>query len=212
MKRSATVTFTLWLICLAGNSIAQISATPAPRAANPAIVTINFNAAVLATAEAQRDLGALQTKFTPKEAQLQKLNDAIEAVKKQLSDGTLKLSDSERNAKDQDLINKEKQLQREAEDLRNDSQADSQQVFQRIGQKLFGLLQEYSQQHGYSVVIERGTDAAPIVWYAAANVDITERLAKAYDLKFGTASSNLPDNPSAGSHAAESKPRKPAPQ
>ena len=198
MKRSATFTFALWLCCMAGNSIAQNSATSAPRSSNPAIAVINFNAAVLATAEAKRDLGALQTKFAPKEAQLQKLNDAIEVVKRQLNDGAVKLGDSERIAKEQDLNNKEKQLQREAEDFRNDSQADSQQVFQRIGQKLFGLLQEYSQQHGYSAVIERGTDAAPVVWYAAANTDITERIAKAYDLKFGTASSSLPDNPSEG--------------
>lgn len=76
---------------------------------------------------------------------MQKLNDDIEASKKQLSDATAtKLNDLERNARVLDLSNKEKQLQREAEDFKNDSQSESQQVFQRVAQKVFTLLQEFS--------------------------------------------------------------------
>jgi outer membrane protein len=216
MKRSRLIVLSLSVFCVAAISVAQNPVASPSGPATPTVVTLNFNAAVLATAEAQRDLGALQTKFAPRESQLQKLNDAIEAEKKQLSDAAVNLSDSERTAKGQDLNNKEKQLQREAEDFRNDSQSESQQVFQRIAQKLFALLQEYSQQHGYSAVIERGTDSAPIVWYAASNLDITEQVAKAYDLKFGVASSNLPDKPSTGSHsqggAAKPQAPKPTPQ
>jgi outer membrane protein len=201
MKRSGPITLMLSVFYMTGASIAQTPVALPSGPSNPVIVTVNFNAAVLATAEARRDLGTLQTKFTPREAQLQKLNDALETGKKQLSDTTVKLSDSEKIAKEQDLNSKEKQLQREAEDFRNDSQSESQQVFQRVAQRLFELLQEYSLQHGYSAVIERGTDSAPIVWYAAANMDITDQIAKAYDLKFGAASSQLPDKPSEGSRS-----------
>ena len=195
MKRQREITLILCVLCLGTISVAQTIVAAPSGQATPTIVTVSFNQAVLATAEAQRDLRVLRTKFAPKELQLQKLNDAIEAEKKQLSDGAVKLSDTEKNARLQDLNTKDKQLQREAEDFRNDSQTESQQVFQRIAQKLFALLQEYSQQHGYSAVIERGTDSAPIVWYAASNVDITEQIAKAYDLKSGIAPSNLPAAP-----------------
>jgi outer membrane protein len=216
MKRSRPITLTLSVFCMAGVSIAQTPVTLPSAPSNPVIVTVNFNAAVLSTAEARRDLGTLQTKFAPREAQLQELNDALETVKKQLNDAAIKLSDSERMAKEQDLNNNEKQLQREAEDFKNDSQSESQQVFQRIAQKLFGLLQDYSLQHGYSAVIERGTDSAPIVWYAAANMDITAQIANAYDMKFGAASSQLPAKPSEGSRsqsgAAKPQAMKPTPR
>ena len=211
MKRSCILMSAIVLACSTSLTNGQ-----SPVTAPPGIVTLNFNAAVLATGEAQRDLGALQTKFAPREVQLQKLSESIEAERKQLNDSSAKLSDAERASKLQDLNTKDKQLQREAEDFKNDSQSESQQIFQRIAQKLYGLLQDYSKQHGYSAVIERGTDSAPIVWYAAGGVDITEQVAKAYDLKSGISSSNLPEKPAPGTgasgtqtkqHTAQQKPQ-----
>ncbi len=70
------------------------------------------------------------------------------------------LSDPERATRARSLESKEKELQRQAEDFKNDSQSESQQVFQRVAQKVYAFLQTYSQQHGYSAVIERGSDAA----------------------------------------------------
>ena len=171
-----------------------------PGAGNPAassIVTVSFNNAVLGTAEAQRDLGALQKKYSPREQQLQKLNDDIEASKKLLSDSTTKLSETERNQRVQDLNAKDKQLQREAEDYKNDSQTDSQQALQRVAQKMYAFLGEYAQQHGYSAVLERGSDAAPVVWYATNNMDITDQLTKAYNVRPGASATSLPDKPAA---------------
>lgn len=197
MKRSRILMPALVLACSASLLNGQ-----APTTATPGIVTLNFNAAVLATGEAQQDLVTLQTKFAPREVQLQKLSDSVEAERMQLNDASVKLSESERAAKLQDLNTKDKQLQREAEDFKNDSQSESQQIFQRIAQKLYGLLQDYSKQHGYSVVIERGTDSSPIVWYVGNSVDITEQVAKAYDLKSGISSSSLPEKPTPGGGAA----------
>jgi outer membrane protein len=62
-------------------------------------------------------------------------------------------------------------------------------------QKLYAFLQTYAQQHGYSAVIERGSDAAPVVWYAAGNLDITDQLVKAYNAQASTASSGSPAKP-----------------
>ena len=172
----------------------------APGATNrsaTSIVTVSFNNAVIGTAEAKRDLGALQRKYSPREQQLQKLNDDIEANRRLLGDSTAKLSESERNQKIQDLNAKDKQLQREAQDFKNDSQTESQQTFQRVAQKMYVFLQEYAQQHGYSAVLERGTDAAPVVWYATSNLDITDQLIKAYDVRPGTSPASLPDKPAA---------------
>ncbi|HZD51348.1 MAG TPA: OmpH family outer membrane protein [Silvibacterium sp.] len=185
-----------------------------PAQAQPAtktFVTVNFNAVVLQTAEAQRDLGALQTKFAPRQAQLQALNNEIDSLRKQLTDPAAKLTDAERALRTQTLDSKEKQLQREAEDFRSDSEGESQQVYQRIAQKVYAFLQTYAQQQGYSAVIERGSDASPIVWYAAANMDITDQLIKAYNAQAGTATSETPSHGSPPK-SSPSLPESPKPQ
>jgi len=124
--------------------------------------TVSFNAAVYQTAETQKELKQLQAKFGPRQAELQALNADIEGARKQLGIANDKLSDAERAQREQALNNKEKQLQRRAEDFKNDSDSESQQVFQRIAQKVYSFLQSYSKQHGYTLVIERGSDAAPL--------------------------------------------------
>jgi outer membrane protein len=179
MKRSI-----LFLLCAV--SYAGVAQTPVAQPPAPNIVTVSFNTAVLQTAEAQRELGALQGKFAPRQAQLKSLNDEIEALRKQLQTIADRLSDAERASREQSLNAKEKQLQREAEDFKNDSGSESQQLYQGVAQKVYAFLQTYAQQHGYAVVVERGSDSAPVVWYAAANLDITDELIKAYNAQSGS--------------------------
>src|SRR5271163_3446173 len=116
--------------------------------ASQKIVTLSFNAAVLQTAEAQKQMGALKARFAPRQAQLQTLNDEVEALRKQLSDPANKLSDTETATRQRSLESKEKQLQRQAEDFKNDSDSESQQAFQRVAQKVYAFLQAYAKQHG----------------------------------------------------------------
>src|ERR1700739_4203508 len=83
MNRWIALRVLLSVSTLATVSQAQVASNqPAPQH----IVTLSFNAAVLQTAEAQRELGALQTKLAPRQAQLQLLNNEVEALRKQLAD------------------------------------------------------------------------------------------------------------------------------
>ncbi len=198
----------LLLLCVPGvTSVARAQASPS-QVKPQNIVTVSFNAAVLQTAEAQESLSALQARFAPKQKQLQVLNDEVESLRKQLADTSSNLSDAERATRARLLESKEKELQREAEDFKSDSQSESEQVFQRVAQKVYAFLQTFSQQHGYSAVIERGSDAYPVVWYAASNMDITDELIKAYNAQAEGASS-APANPPA--HSVSPKSSKPLP-
>ena len=191
LKRAA---FLLCLISVAGSARAQ--------SASPAIVTVSFTSAVLQTAEAQRDMAALQGKFAPRQAALQALNDEVTRLRTQLAAASGK---PDQPAREQTLVAREKQLDRESEDFKTDSQSESQQAFERIAQKVFTFLQSYSRQHGYTLVIERGSDAAPAVWYAADGLDITQQLTQAYNAQPPAAagsqhgagpSQSLPSSPS----------------
>jgi outer membrane protein len=204
MQRSRTVAFFYLLL----SSVALISA-PLAFAQSPAIpvqpvlVTVSFNAAVLQTAQTQQDFNDLQAKFAPRQSHLQKLNGEVEALKKQLNDSSPTLSESDRNAKLRALDTEQRQLQREADDYKADADAATQQAYQSNAQKLYTFLQDYARQHAYTLVIDRGSDTAPVIWYAAAGTDITDQLVKAFDLKTGTASppaKRLPSAPSPTPH------------
>ena len=210
MKPSIAVQVLLSVSWLVPLSYAQVGSNPP---AGEHIVTLSFNSAVLETAEAQRELGTLQAKLAPRQTQLQLLNNEVEVLRKQLTDGGDKLSDTERETRERTLETKQKDLQRQAEDFRNDSQSESQQVFQKVAQRVYAFLQTYSQQHGYSAVIERGSDAAPVVWYAAGNLDITNELIKAYNAQSPDTPAALPNTPRSGTTARPQKtlPENPSP-
>jgi outer membrane protein len=193
MNQLSKIAFVLSGAVLAYASHAQ---APAGKPATQNIVTVSFNDVVLHTAEAQKALSTLQTQFAPRQAQLQALNDEVEALRKKIENTSDKVSDAEKATSAETLDRKEKQLQRQADDFRQDSQAESQQVFERVAQKVFAFLQTYAQEHGYSAVIERGSDASPAVWYVANDMDITEQLIKAYDAQPGAATPQTPTRPS----------------
>jgi outer membrane protein len=196
----------LVVLCVSGvTSVAQSQAAPS-QVKPQSIVTVSFNAAVLQTAEAQKSLSALEARYAPKRKQLQALNDEVESLRKQLADTSINLSDSERATRAKSLESKEKELQRQAEDFKSDSQSESEQVFQRVATKVYAFLQIFSQQHGYSAVIERGSDAYPVVWYAATNLDITDELIKAYNAQAEGASSVPADGPAHGASPESKRP------
>jgi outer membrane protein len=206
MKRFVSISTLLFASAIPAILTAQEPATP-PAAS---IATVSFKAAVLQTAEAQHELSALQTKYAPRQAQIKTLSDQVGEMQKQLQTTGDKLSDAERASREQSLSIKEKQLQRDSDDFNADSQADSQQVFQTVAQKLFAFMQTYAKQHGYSLVVERGSDAAPVVWYAAANLDITDALVKAYNAQSGATAPA--SKPGAAALPSAPKPSAPKPQ
>jgi outer membrane protein len=179
MQRSRTLVSLCVFFVPASVPFAQ-SPTPV---STPVCVTVAFNAAVLQTAEARHIFSDLQSKFAPRQTHLQQLNAQIESLKKQINDNPASLSEAEKSAKLHTLDTEERQLQHDADDFKGDTDSASQQAFQSVAQKVYAFLQDYAKQHAYSLVIDRGSDAAPVVWYAAANVDITAELIRAYDLR-----------------------------
>lgn len=192
MKRYAISRIAITCACMTGVALGQAAHLPAAQEKSY-VVTLNFNAAVLATAEARKQLGDLQTKLTPRENQLRQLEQTVEAEKKQLEADSSKLSEDARQTRAQDWNRKSQQLQRETEDFQNDSRSAANEICQRVAEKLYTFLGAYSEQHGYSLVVERGTESAPIVWYAAKSFDITDDIVKAYDAKSGAPASGAPD-------------------
>jgi outer membrane protein len=174
------------------------------------IAVINFQAAVAQTNEGQRNFGELQKKFDPKRTQLKSLQDEIDNLKKQLQTQSASLSDAERETRLKTIDAKEKEYQRSGEDASNDFQQEMQQTYQQLAEKVYGTLQSYAEQNGYSLVLDAAASQqqAPTVLWASKTTDITAAVIQAYNAKSGIpapASSSVPSAP-APTHATTPRP------
>jgi outer membrane protein len=193
-------------------------AAPAPASdvaapAGPAkIGTMNFEASVLYSNEGQRDFGELQKKFQPRKDKLEAENAEIQSLQKQLQANGEKLSEEERASRVRAIETKQKDLQRASEDFQNDAQAEQQQAFQKIAAKVADYVQTYSQENGYTAVLEVGSQSSSVI-YAVPSVDITRAIIAGYNTKSGVPApppGTAPATPTKRSTPAAAKPA-PAP-
>ncbi len=182
--KSSTVLAAALLSCLSMVAVAQTPAATAP-AGPEKIAVITFQQAVTQTNEFQRNFADLQTKFNPKREQLKSLNDEIEALKKQLQTQGTTLNDAERASRARNIDDKQKQLQRDAEDDQNDFKQAMQDTFNGVASKVGDVLISYAQGHGYSLVLDGGQEQVPVVLYANPATDITRQIIEAYNVKSG---------------------------
>jgi outer membrane protein len=188
MKRSIT----LALLLASGITLdfALAAASQAPPAAGqdkagPAkIAVIAFQAAVGQTNEGQRNFADLQKKYEPKRQHLKALSDEIESLTKQLQTQSEKLSDAERASRARTIDEKKKQLERSAEEARNDYQGEMQELYNGLASKVYDVLASYAQQQGYTLVLEMGRQQSPVL-FANPAIDITKAVLEAYNVKSG---------------------------
>ncbi len=156
-------------------------------AAGPSkVAVIMFQAAVAQTNEGKRDFEEVEKKYQPKQSQLKQQSDDIDTLKKQLQSQSATLSDTERAQKLKTIDDKEKSLQRSGEDAQNDFQQEIQQTYAQLAQKVYGSLQSYAQQNGYTLVLDASQQQSPVL-FTTDNNDITNAVIAAYNQKSGIA-------------------------
>ena len=158
------------------------SAAAAPAGAAPAVTstgtkvgTISMEQAIFATNEGRRDFEALSKKLEPKQNELKGQNDEIDALKKQLSAQQDKLNDDARANLMKQIETKQKSLDRQLQDAREDAQNQQNEIAQRILQKLGPVLIKYASDNGFGVIIDTSQPwpQSPVVWWGEA-VDVTK--------------------------------------
>src|SRR5207302_4037074 len=106
----------------ANPAAAPASAAPAATGPGTKIGTISMEQAIFATNEGQRDFEALSKKLEPKQNELKGVNDEVEGLKKQLNTQGEKLNDESRGTLVKQIEQKQKSLERQVQDARDDAQ------------------------------------------------------------------------------------------
>ncbi len=211
MKKLASLSI---LLVLATAAFAQTAAAPAPTAAAaPAAATvpagpakigiIDIQGAIVRTNEGQRDLKALQTKFEPKQNELQNQNKELTDLQNQLKTQGDKLNEDARTNLQKQIDTKQKQLQRNFEDAQADFQGQQNDIVNRIGQKLMQTVDTYAKNNGYTLILDVSNPQSPVLWANTAS-NVTDPIVEQYN-----AASGVPAQPAAAS--APARPAAPRP-
>ncbi|SRR5579859_2002305 len=158
------------------------ASTPAPTGPVPTkIGVVNIQQAIQECAEGKKEIDVLQTRFAPKQVELKQQSDDVENLKKQYQTQAEKLSDEEKGRQAKAIDTKQKALQRNYEDAQAEFQQAEQDVINRIGSKMVGVLEKYSNANGFAVVLDvSNPQTSPVLWATQGTV-ITKELIDAYD-------------------------------
>jgi outer membrane protein len=164
------------LLALMGVPIASRAQSPA--ATQGKVGVINIQEAIGTTAEGKKAFADLSKKYQPRQQELQRLQQEIQAITDQLSKGANTLSDEEQRRLTREQEDKQKLLKRSTEDAQADFGTDRDEAIRRIGQKMVRIISEYAPQSGFALIVD---DAQIPVYYASKEIDITEEVVKRYD-------------------------------
>jgi Skp family chaperone for outer membrane proteins len=151
------------------------------------IAAINIEGAIFASNEGQRDMDALQKKFEPKSTELKGKNDEIDALKKKLNAQGASLNDEAKADLQRQIETKQKSLDHEAQDAREDFQNQQNEIEQRILQKMAPLILKYAQENAVGMMVDTSNPwpQGPVIY--SAPVDVTKSIVDAYNVQSGVA-------------------------
>jgi Skp family chaperone for outer membrane proteins len=163
------------------------AATPAAGVpATTKVGVIDIRRVIAATNEGRRDYETLIKKFEPKQKEVDGLKAEVQQLQDQLK-AAKDLSDGDRAARVRTIEQKQKNLERVAEDAQNDFQAQQQEIIGRIGNKLMDVVDKYARNNGFSMVIDANAEnPGPVLW-ASENVNISQAVLDAYNAQSGVA-------------------------
>lgn len=161
-------------------------AAVAPQAIPAKIALIAFEQSVFATNEGQVAVQGVQKKYEPKKGQIDTLAQEVDSLKKQLQALPATTSDEDRASRLKNIDIKEKQLNRDAEDAQTAYNADLQEAYGKLAQKVNATMRKYVQDNGYTLLLDVSGQQNPVLW-ALPTTDVTEAVITAYNTASGVA-------------------------
>jgi len=178
-------------------------AKPADQAAPVAgikIGVINFQAAMANTLEGKKAFEDARAQFSPRQAELEKVQREINDLQNQLRTQGNTLSDDARAQLVRQGEQKRKLAQRMDQDLRDDLQDAQEELVNRIGTKLKRVIDQYGAEKGFSIILDYSQSNTVV--FATAAVDVTEDVVRLYDQANPVQAAQPPAQPPAPRPAA----------
>ena len=164
------------MVCSALLGVAQIAS------AQPKIVVMNLQRAVLESAEIKKADADMQARYKPRSAAVEQLQKDIANIAQQLQTNAGKFTpqaEAELTAQGQ---KKQRDLQRLQEDLQADVERERNEILQKAGAKMSEVVKKIAEEKGYDLVVEVSTSV-----YFKPAMEITNDAIAAYDKAYPAA-------------------------
>jgi outer membrane protein len=168
---------------------------------NAKVAAINIEQAVFACNEGQRDLQALGKKFDPKRTELNNRRSDIDTLKKQQT--ATGVTEEKKSELQRQIDQKQKQLERDAQDAQENFNNQRNEIAQRILPKLGPLIMKYAQENGLGMIVDISSPwpTGPVLY--SAPLDITKPIVDQYNVQSGVPA---PPQPAATTPSGSSRP------
>jgi outer membrane protein len=183
--------------------------TAAPAAPGPQkIAVIDMTSALVTTKDGQKAVADLQAKFRPKEQEIQKRGQELQAKQEQYRKAANTLSDEAKANYERDIELMNRNLQRDTADAKQEMDEDQQKILQDLGPKIMQVVNKYAVDNQISIVFDVGGEPNNIR-FASSAVDITRDIIALYD-KAAPVTPTAPPAKTSTSAAPAPKPAAPA--
>jgi outer membrane protein len=184
---------------------AQSPASPGSAAAGK-VGVISIRQAIVTTAEGKLASAELQSKFASRQNEIENLNKQINDLQQRLTSSSGKLSPEEEARLRQQGQRLTQRLDRMNTEYQEDVNAEQADVIDRIGRKMVDVLDRYSRENGYVVVLDSSAQNTPIL-FASTQIDVTQDIVRLYDQAYPVkAGAAAPAKPAAPKPAASQPP------
>jgi outer membrane protein len=163
-------------------------------AAGTKVGIIHIQNAIASTKDGQKASAELQAKFEPTRTRLSKKQADLEADKAKLNQGANAMPADQKDRLMRDIDTKTKSMNRDTEDAQAELDQETGKIMQELGQRIMAVINKYSKDHGYSLIIDVSSQQTPVL-FAANEIDITADIIKLYDQNSPGAVSSAPSAP-----------------
>lgn len=153
--------------------VAGLAVGTASLHAQAKVAIINLQKAVLDTDEIIKAQKELETKFKPRQDQIETIQKDLQTIQAQLSAKITPMQEQDLTVRGQ---RKQRELQRLTEDLQADVDRERNDILQRSGDRMQAVVKKLSETNGYDVVI----DVSNAVYFKPA-LDITKAASDEYN-------------------------------
>jgi|SRR5215467_1655597 len=184
------------------------SAAPASSTSGK-VGVINIRGAIGNTAEGKQASAELQSQFASRQTELENLNKQINDLRQRLGACEGKCSQDEIARLTQQGQKATQRFDRLNNELNEDVQSAQGEVIDRIGRKMVDVLDKYSRENGYTVVLDSSAQNTPIL-FASTQIDVTQDIVRLYDAAYPVKAGAAPaQKPAAAKPAPSTTPTKP---
>jgi len=150
------------------------------------VATINMQQTILASNEGRRDFEALDIKFAPKEAELKRLSEEIDGLKKQLDAQQTMLNDDSRGKLVTMIESKKRSLERATQDAQEDFETQRRELVNKLLTSLAPVVQKYFNDNHYSLLLDTSQPwPQGLVVMSSPATDVTQQVLEAFNTVSG---------------------------